>query len=83
IVVDAEPLTALPAPEVSIAKVQGTYTLSWTSVLHANRYEVYASDTPDGTYQLIQSTSARSYQISGSYSRRFFRVKAVKDGFAK
>ena len=83
IVVDAEPLTALPAPEVSIAKVQGTYTLSWTSVLHANRYEVYASDTPDGTYQLIQSTSARSYQIIGSYSRRFFRVKAVKDGFAK
>ena len=83
IVVDAEPLTALPAPEVSIAMVQGTYTLSWNSVLHANRYEVYASDTPDGTYQLIQSTSARSYQINNSYSRRFFRVKAVKDSFAK
>ncbi len=83
IIINAEPLSALDTPQPSISFSQNHYILRWDSVLHADYYEVYSSDRPDGDFQLIHTTTARTYPVSTNMQRRFFRVKAIKGLIAK
>jgi hypothetical protein len=71
----------LPEPVVSISNdpVHGTCTLSWTAIDGATSYSVYSSAAPDGTWNLLDSTSSTQYQITPTLTKAFFHVKAINN----
>ncbi|MEF3694846.1 MAG: Ig-like domain-containing protein [Candidatus Cloacimonadota bacterium] len=66
----------LGRPELSISRAGATYNLTWTSVPNANLYKIYRSDSPDGPFTQIVSTSLLYYSFTSSNPRGFFKVVA-------
>lgn len=81
--IDAGVLSYLQQPELQISQSGTGFLLSWQPILHADYYEVYYSDTPDGVFQLLATTTAGSHPINASQNRAFFKVKAHKGMLSK
>lgn len=81
--IEAGILSSLDKPVVSIQLNGASIELNWEAVLHADYYEVYACDTPDGEFGLITSTPNTYHSVVASQSRRFYTVKAIKGTPAK
>jgi len=76
--IDAGLITTLATPVVALQQEGPSLQLSWVPVLHAQGYEVWYCDTPDGDFQYLDYASSTSFPISASQDRGFFRVKAVR-----
>ncbi|MCB5255871.1 MAG: C25 family cysteine peptidase [Candidatus Cloacimonadaceae bacterium] len=81
--IDAGLLSSLQQPEVQISQSGTSFLLSWQPILHADYYEIYSSDTPDGAYQILAATANSSYPINATDNRAFFKVIACKGTLAK
>jgi hypothetical protein len=69
------PLDA-PLLEITVDHVLNQLTLSWDAVPGAAVYQIYKASAPDGSFNLLDSTSATQYQLSPAEARAFFRVVA-------
>ena len=72
----------LRTPTLNAAKVNdnGSFTLSWNSVVGADKYEVYYQ-TDNGAYKLMKTTTATSYTtVFAQYKKQYnYKVKALKN----
>lgn len=76
--IDAGQITTLATPVVALQQEGSSLQLSWVPVLHAQGYEIWHCDTPDGDFQYLDYASSTSFPISASQDRGFFRVKAIR-----
>jgi hypothetical protein len=68
----------IPA-NLAIAMVGAVPQLSWEAVTNANSYNVYASANPYGTFTLLGSTDAVTYDLTGVEGYQFYHVTASTD----
>jgi YD repeat-containing protein len=74
------PPTGVPTLTAPATNNTGSYTVSWTSVSAATRYELQ-EQVNGGTWGLIQNTSAISRSITGKATGSYgYRVRACNDG---
>lgn len=74
-----ENLGDLTPPEVTISLSSGNVVLQWDEVPSAQSYNVYASDTPYGTFELLGSTYETSFTLPLTDSYKFFHVTSSTD----
>lgn len=69
----------LPQPELSISNdaVHNICTLSWPAVSGADSYQIFSSATPNGTWNLLETTTNTVYEFSPTDAKAFYQVKAV------
>jgi hypothetical protein len=76
----------IPVPKnVTITKSSDIFQLNWSTVLLASSYNVYASNTQSGTFQLLTNTAQNQCFVNDTLlilkglntSRVFFHVKSV------
>ncbi len=67
------------APEPILEFTESSASISWTPVPHATIYKIFASDTPDGEFVLIGTTSGTTWSESlrNDVQARFYRIVAV------
>ncbi len=68
----------LDIPNVTISIIDGNVTLSWDEIPNATSYLIEASDTPQGSFVQIDSTSLFTWSESPS-TTRFYQVRAYRD----
>ena len=71
------PPTVTASPDLQPYEVD----LSWSAVQYADSYNVYRSDTADGTYALVGNTTAASYKDTdvNQGSTYYYEVSSVND----
>ncbi len=69
-------LGALEPPEVNIIELDGNIELYWEGVENAAYYEVYCSDSPNGTWSFLGCTDRYNYTDASS-TKKFYRVVAI------
>lgn len=69
-------LGALEPPIVFISELDGNIELIWEGVENAAYYEVYCSDSPNGTWSFLGSTDRYNYTDASS-TKKFYRVVAI------
>lgn len=71
----------LPRAEVSVSNVasSGKMMVSWKKIDGAVKYEVYQSDSKNGTFKLVKTTTATSYiNTTASVGKTcYYKVKAI------
>ena len=70
--------------DLKVRKVTyNTVTLKWKGVKGAKRYNIYYSDSANGTYQSLLSVRGRSTQIKNLETGKtyYFKITAVRDSF--
>jgi endonuclease I len=67
---------SLSSPQVTIALNAGNIRLSWTAISNATSYRIEASDTPEGSFTSLGTTTSTSYDTSSS-THKFYRVTAL------
>lgn len=68
----------LDIPNVTISINDGNVTLSWDEIPNATSYLIEASDTPQGSFVQIDSTSLFTWSESPS-TTRFYQIRAFRD----
>jgi len=74
-----------PSPQGINTIDMGSYILvSWNSIIFANHYDIYLSDTVDGTYENYRSVAHPTDKIYGLEHDKtyYFKVKAVNNAGA-
>jgi len=66
----------LERPVLSISRQGTNYHLSWNRIPNANVYKIYRSDSPNGPFTQIVSTSLLFYTFSSNNQKGFFKVTA-------
>ena len=51
--------------------------LSWNECSGATGYDIYTANSPEGSWELIASTTETQFELSAQESKKFFRVKAI------
>jgi len=51
--------------------------LSWNECSGATGYDIYAADSPEGSWELIASTAETQFELSAQEAKQFYRVKAI------
>jgi len=74
--IDVTQLQSLATPVVSISRSGENIILQWNAIPNATSYQVYVSDSPDGEFSYLDSTTNLTYSNS-ILQRRFYRVKAI------
>jgi len=70
--------TYLLEPQVSITyNGDSGVSLAWPAVSGATSYQVYWSDDPYGTWNLLDSTASTTYSDTNTSSKRFYQVQAI------
>lgn len=71
----------LAPPEVTVKNVSNTgkIILSWDSQKKASSYEIYRSESKDGTFRKIHSTTSASFTDTGVTAQKtyYYKVRAV------
>lgn len=67
---------SLNSPQVTISLNGSNIRLSWAAVPNASSYRVEASDSPEGSFSSLGTTSATSFDTAPS-AKKFFRVIAL------
>lgn len=77
--------TSSPIPEIP-ANLSATYNttsntviITWEAVVGATSYRIYFSTTKDETYDLLGEVSSTSISDNNRY--RFYKIKAINNGF--
>ncbi|MCF7793621.1 MAG: hypothetical protein K9N09_04895 [Candidatus Cloacimonetes bacterium] len=71
------PSQAATPTGIAISIDESNSILSWNVVADAQVYKIYAADSPDGTFQLMGTSTTISYDISTiTDSKKFFYVTA-------
>ncbi len=81
--IEAEILSSLNKPIVSIQRQDSALVLNWEPVLHADYYEIFYGETPDGSFNSLGITTNTTYSVSASHTKAFFRIQAFKGTPAK
>lgn len=81
--IEAEILSSLNKPLVSIQQQGANLELTWDAVLHADYYEIFFCATPYGSFQSIGTSTDTGYSISTGPALGFYQVKAFKGTPAK
>lgn len=76
--IDAGTITELDSPVVALQFEGSSMQLSWTPVLHAQGYEIWHCNRPDGDFQYLAYSSTPTYPLSPGQNRAFYRVKAIR-----
>ncbi|HOH47517.1 MAG TPA: hypothetical protein PLX59_06710, partial [Candidatus Cloacimonadota bacterium] len=66
----------LERPVLTISRQGTNYHLSWNRIPNANVYKIYRSDSPNGPFTQIVSTSLLFYTFSSNNQKGFFKVTA-------
>jgi len=56
-----------------------TVTITWDAVTGANSYNIYSSDTPDGTYATEGAVDTNSWSKAEASTKKFYKVEASTD----
>lgn len=67
---------SLDSPQVLISLNSSNIHLSWTAIPNANSYRIEGSDTPDGSYDTLGTTTSTSFETAVT-NKKFFRVIAL------
>ena len=68
----------LEAPDVAVYRSGDSVLLEWHGIVNATEYHIYHSEEPYGSYTLLDTTSALTYEITGTaLLKEFFQVRAV------
>jgi hypothetical protein len=65
-----------PELHVSIDPVTNQPLLSWEAVTGASLYHIYRAEEPYGAFVQIDTTTETNYQITGPYTKEFFKITA-------
>ncbi|HEY8805238.1 MAG TPA: M4 family metallopeptidase [Clostridium sp.] len=79
-VISAKPVPATPTSVKAASSSYNSINISWNGVSGASKYEVYKATYNKGTYALVSTTTARSYNntgltINGNY---YYKVRAYR-----
>lgn len=69
-------VSSLDVPTITMNNENGL-EISWLAVTDANSYQIWACDTPDGTYTELDTTDALSYVHTTDDNMKFFKVRAI------
>ncbi len=75
-------VATLPKPFVKLMKVDSsTINISWDKFKYATEYKIYMSESRDGQYELIGSTTEGSYAFTGAEAGKtyYFKVRSIRD----
>lgn len=76
--VGGEGTAELSAPQnVTIRLIYDTTIMEWDEVPNATMYNIYESDSPDGEFILIDTTTTNFWLHWETASRKFYRVRAA------
>jgi hypothetical protein len=68
----------LNSPQAQMQIQGSSIRIYWNAVNNANNYLIYACDTPDGTYNLVGSTSETFFITLASENKQFYKVVAQR-----
>ncbi|HRV10149.1 MAG TPA: C25 family cysteine peptidase [Candidatus Cloacimonas sp.] len=68
----------LNSPQAQMQIQGSSIRIYWNAVNNANNYLFYACDTPDGTYNLVGSTSETFFITLASENKQFYKVVAQR-----
>lgn len=80
VLIAAESIITLDRP---VPRMQSSATglkIIWNSVLHATTYEIYASSSPGGPFNLVGTTTDPEWSISSPLDKMFYYIKAKRSG---
>ena len=79
-VVNSKPIPSVPASVESVSSSYNSISVSWGVVTGASGYEVYRGTSSTGTYALIATTTATSYNNAGltTNSTYYYKIRAYK-----
>jgi hypothetical protein len=73
-------VSVLSAPQNVTTSASGeNITITWDAVGNANSYIIYASETPEGEFIYVDSTSVLSWSCPADTAKKFYKVSAVLD----
>lgn len=70
------PQIASPVASITQDSISGLPILSWNEVAGATTYRIYKSNDPNLDYQLFDTVSETSFEISPAESKAFFKITA-------
>ncbi len=76
LIIDVTQLQSLATPVVSVSHSAENIILQWNAIPNATSYQIYVSDTPDGVFSYLNSTTNLTY-LDSIAPRRFYRIKAI------
>ncbi|MBI9030837.1 choice-of-anchor J domain-containing protein [bacterium] len=71
--------TILDTPQVLLITNPSHCEISWQRVDYADYYEIYASSSPEGQFELIDTTSNIFYLYYDSAEKIFFKIQAKRE----
>ena len=79
-IISAKPIPALPLSVKAASSSYNSINVSWSGVSGASGYEVYRAASSAGTYVLISSTAAASYNNTGlmTNSNYYYKIRAYR-----
>ena len=79
-VISAKPIPAIPTSVKAVSSSYNSINISWSGVAGASGYEVYRATSSAGTYTLISTTTATSYNNTGltTNSTYYYKVRAYR-----
>lgn len=76
VIIEADLITTLDSPQPRFARTPTGLKLFWNSVLHAERYMIYASQNPDGPFEYLTTVTNPEFQVSIPEHQMFYYIKA-------
>ncbi len=67
----------LATPSINIVPMSSGFNLSWEAIPLAQSYQIYASSTPSGEFNLLGTTTALSWNHETTAPAMFYRVVAL------
>ncbi len=69
--------TRLTAPNVQLSLDANGIQLTWKAVIGATSYSIYRADDPNGTFELITTSTRTTYSIPTAFASGFYKVTAM------
>jgi|GEM_PF-6600923 len=80
--VDPMPITintsAIATPITSIQSTPTGIRIHWNSITNVTHYNIYACDTPDGVFNLIDTVTDPEFVVNNPSRTMFYRIKAER-----
>ena len=74
-VIDAKTILGTPTLVKVVSSSYNGINVSWSGVTGASRYEIYRSTSKTGSYNLLSSTTAKSYNNTGLTTNKIYYYK--------
>jgi hypothetical protein len=76
--INVHEITSLATPIIAINMGVSSLELSWEPILHADYYNIYASNNPNNGFEFLGNTANTYFDVSTSQYCRFYMIKAVR-----